>query len=743
VAESALPAKTIAPERLVVASKLLAPSFRPGHVRRPELVSRLRTLSRRRLTLLAAPAGFGKTTLLAEWLAEEPGVTVAWVSVDDADNDPRRLWSHVVAAFRRVLPSVRVKKRASDSGDPQQLIPVLLNVLGSADVALVLDDYHFITASQCHESVALFLQHLPENVHLVLSSRREPPLPLGRLRATGELGEIRANDLRFDSDESRALLVDSLGLPLTAADVARLQDKTEGWPAALYLAALSLQEADDAHAFVERFAGANRHIADYVTSEVLDAADADTRDFLLRTSVLEELSAGLCDAVLETERSGERLRELERSNLFVSPLDDTRARYRYHPLLGGLLRFELDARAPELVRGLHERASAWFEAHGRVDEAVRHGVASGNTAFAGELIVRHWCEVAGRRGRVRAALGWLEALPPAAVEDAPALALVQALLESQQGSGREAVDRLLARLADTDGAPSASPLPLGTASPRLEAAIVLATLPSTNVGHALADARVTAELARDAGPRAHAVALTAVAYWSLLAGRDHEALPNAKQALHAPASASMPLLWALQHAIASLAAAALGEELVADVFAERAVIVVEQTGHTETPRAALVWIAHGARLARTGMPDAAETSLAHAASLARPPDQALERALALLTLAGLRDEAGAAAVVEEARSALEGAADPGVLARLLAAARGGPGSQQRGDHDEISAAELRVLRLLPTRLTQREIGRELYVSFNTVKTHTRSLYRKLGADGRREAVVRARERRLI
>jgi ATP/maltotriose-dependent transcriptional regulator MalT len=741
-----LAADALAPAKVVLRSKLAAPAFRPGHLGRPVLVERLRTLLSGRLTLIAAPAGFGKTTLLAEWLAETPGAKVAWVSLDEGDNDPLRLWSHIVAALRRVVPAMRRSDTLDSAVGSTNVVPSVLNLLGAAEVTLVLDDYHFITAARCHESLALFVKHLPANVHLVLSSRREPPLPLGRLRATGELGEIRADELRFDLAETRALLVDSLELELSDLDVERLHEKTEGWPAALYLAALSLRDAGDARAFVERFAGSNRHVADYVTSEVLSATDTQTRDFLLRTSVLDELSGPLCDAVLETDHSSERLHELERSNLFVAPLDDTRVRYRYHPLLRGLLRFELDDRAPELASGLHERASAWFEAAGDAQHAVEHAVESRNTTLAGRLVMRYWGEVAGRHGRVRPVLGWLEALPPSLVEREPALALVRALLESQLGSPPDGVESLLAVAEDREGAQYTLPLPLGTDSPRLEAAIVRATLGSDDVGKSLSAARVTVDLARSAGPQARAVAGTAFAYWLLLAGREHEAFPAAKQALHAPMSASWPLLWATQHAIASLAAAALGDDVVADVFAERAVSVVEQTRHTETPRAALVWIARGAMFARCGSPDEAVATLHQAASLARAPALALERTLALVMLAGVPNRGDALPVdgeLEEARAIVEAAADPGVLGVLLSAGTVRPASRRRVDQDEISDAELRVLRLLPTRLTQREIGRELYLSFNTVKTHTRALYRKLGVAARREAVTRARELRLI
>lgn len=734
----------------VLASKLTVPAVRQGHVARPRLVERLRTFAPRRLTLLAAPAGFGKTTLLAEWVEGEPPDSVAWITVDDRDDDPLRFWAHVVEAFRRVAPEVAKTGALLESGDADVIVPRLLNVLAAIDrtVSLVLDDYHLVTAERVHESLSLFVQHVPSHARVILATRRDPPLPLGRLRAAADLGELRATDLRFDVAESRSLLGGSLGIDLTDDDVSSLHEKAEGWPAALYLAGLSLRDRADPHAFVVRFAGSNRHIADYVSAEVLAAADERTQDFLLRTSILTRLSGPLCDAVLDSAGSADRLRELERSNLFVVALDDDRVWYRYHPLLRELLGFELHDRAPEVAAALHVRASAWLEEHGELEDAVEHAVQSGDVHLAGMLIRRHWKVVLDQRGRVETVREWLDRLPVSAVAAEPALALIRAVVGVALGSTMDEVEPWLA--AAEEHLPGERdpdlPLPLDTESPRLEAEILRALIGSTDVAASLEAARAVVTHASSASPAARALAATAFAYWLLLSGREHEALPVAREALHGPFSPTVPLVWSLQHAVASLAAGGLGDDVVSGALARQAVEIVGRSRHDETPRAALAWIAYGAACARAGARPAAETALARAVTLTDTRALALERALALIVQASVartRDVGKADQALAEAHELVNAAEHPGFLADLLASNDPRPAARLRRAHETVSDAELRVLRLLPTRLTQREIGRELYLSFNTVKTHTRSLYRKLSVDSRRDAVARARELRLI
>src|SRR5215218_4988266 len=349
-----------------------------------------------KLCLVEAPAGFGKTTLLAQWRASGGGGRVAWVSLEEGDNDPTRFWGYVVEALRTVEPDVG-KAALAALGRPsadlyRAVLPGLLNDLhaGGSPLFLVLDDYHLITNPTCHQTLTFFLDHLPADVHLALSGRTDPPLPLARMRARGEMAEIRVADLQFTDEEAMALLNASMGLQLTAEDVERLAERTEGWAAGLYLAGLSLRDRQDSTAFIAAFHGDNRHVADYLAAEVLERQSEEIRTFLLRTSILERLSGPLCDAVLEAEGSAELLEELERSNLFLVPLDDRREWYRYHQLFGELLRLKLASREPALLATLHRRAAAWHRAAGDVDEAIGHSSAAGEFTEAAALIAQHW-----------------------------------------------------------------------------------------------------------------------------------------------------------------------------------------------------------------------------------------------------------------------------------------------------------------------------------------------------------------
>ena len=296
------------------------------------------------------------------------------------------------------------------------VLPSLLNELRAVGsrLVLVLDDYHLVTNATCHQTLGFFLDHLPAGVHVALSTRADPPLPLARMRARRELAEIRFAELEFTAEEASALLNGSMGLQLATEDVERLAERTEGWPAGLVLAGLSLRGRQDPSEFVASFHGDNRHVADYLGAEVLARQPEEIRTFLLRTSVLERLSGPLCDAVLETEGSSELLGELERSNLFLMPLDDHRQWYRYHHLFAELLRLELGHRDPGLLPVLHRRAAAWHRQAGNVEEAIHHATAAGEFTEAATLIARHWLGY-WRRGRRATVARWLEELPEEAI----------------------------------------------------------------------------------------------------------------------------------------------------------------------------------------------------------------------------------------------------------------------------------------------------------------------------------------
>ncbi len=426
--------------RPLLASKLRVPALRPRTVTRPRLTERLRGASRSVLTLLSAPAGFGKTTLLTEWLASVPAAeaSVAWLSLDVRDNDPAVFWTYVVAALQTAAESVGAAAKSllqSPQPSTEAALAVLLNDLHAVprDILLVLDDYHLIEAPEVHDGMAFLLEHLPPQLHLVLATRADPALAVARLRGRGELIEVRAADLRFTPEESAAYLNGPMGLALSGADVAALDGRTEGWIAALQLAALSMRGRDDVSEFIAGFAGDDRYIVDYLAEEVLQRQPAPVRDFLLRTSVLGRLSGPLCDAVTGQEGGRARLVSLERANLFLIPLDGRREWYRYHHLFADVLQAHLlEERATE-VPELHRRASAWFEQNDDPSQAIDHALDGADFARAAGLM--ELAIPAVRRDRREAELRrWVRMLPDEVVRVRPVLgiAFVGALAQGEE-----------------------------------------------------------------------------------------------------------------------------------------------------------------------------------------------------------------------------------------------------------------------------------------------------------------------
>jgi LuxR family maltose regulon positive regulatory protein len=440
--------------RPMIATKLYVPKLRRGLVARPRLLERLRRGEESRLTLVSAPAGFGKTTLLAEWLGETPGEDrcVAWLSLDPSDSEPSSFWTYVVAAFQRAVPCVgsgALELIASSPLPTDLVLTTLLNELAAApgEVWLVLDDYHLVDSRDVRDGMTLLLEHLPPHVHLVLSTRADPDLPLSRWRVRGELVEIRAADLRFTSDEAATYLNEATGLHLAAGDIEVLEERTEGWIAALQLAALSIQSSEDVSSFVARFAGNDRYIVDYLVEEVLAHQPEPVREFLLHTAVLDRLTGPLCEEVTGHDDGSHMLTTLQRANLFLVALDDQREWYRYHHLFADVLRARLFAEQPDLVPLLHQRASRWYETHDLAEEAVRHALAARDfdrAAYLMELAVP-----AIRRNRQEAILlGWLKALPDETIRRSPVLSVFFGYMLMESGD----LDAFEPRLDDAERA---------------------------------------------------------------------------------------------------------------------------------------------------------------------------------------------------------------------------------------------------------------------------------------------------
>ena len=415
----------------LLATKLHIPRTRPGFVARPRLVDRLAQAHGGELTLVCGPAGFGKTALLADW-ARRSQRPVAWLSLDEADNDPARFWRHVAAALDTVRPGVAQHVAALLGGlQPtsfEAVVAALVNQLAAVteEVVLVLDDYHLVQAPPVHASLGFLIDHPPPQLWLVVASRADPPLPLARLRARGQLTELRERDLRFTPQEASELLRTAVGPDLPEAAIAVLADRTEGWVAGLQLAALSLQGRGDIAAFVEGFSGSHRYVLDYLAEEVLDRQPDHLVRFLLETSVLERLCGPLCDAVTDRADSQQLLEEIERASLFLVPLDEVRDWWRYHQLFADLLRARLAREQPDRLPELHTSAAAWCQEHGLVEDAIRHALAAGDAAWAARLIEQD-SDALLWRSEDATLRRWLQALPAELVRSRPRLCLAQAV----------------------------------------------------------------------------------------------------------------------------------------------------------------------------------------------------------------------------------------------------------------------------------------------------------------------------
>jgi LuxR family maltose regulon positive regulatory protein len=441
----------------LLATKLHIPPLRPDFVPRRRLLDRLEAGLRRKLILISAPAGFGKTTLLSEWHTSPQGqaLSLTWVLLDEQDNDPNRFWSYVLAALETVRPGTSesagrllqtLPAPSAATGDRsrslQNVLTALVNDLvdeqagdGSAPpLVLVLDDYHSIHTPAIHDSLAFFLDYMPPATHVVILSRADPPLPLARLRARDQLLELRVTDLRFTADEVDIFLNRIMALDLPAGAVSTLDARTEGWAAGLQLAALSLQGLDrqQAQRFLDAFAGTHRHVLSYLTEEVLQRQSPEVQTFLLQTSILPYLTAPLCDAVTGQPGSQPVLEQLANDNLFNTPLDDEGRWYRYHPLFADALRARLQQSSPDLLPELHRRASAWHQGQGALVDAVRHALAAGDPERAAHLVEAGYKRLV-MRGELLTLHRWLDALPADLVQTRPRLCLAAALALAYSG----------------------------------------------------------------------------------------------------------------------------------------------------------------------------------------------------------------------------------------------------------------------------------------------------------------------
>ena len=739
-----------------MATKLHVPLLLPGRVSRPSLVAELRAGSGARLILVSAPAGAGKTTLLASWHADPAEQRpFAWLSVDHRDNDPVRFWTHVLAALRTVAPDVGAgvdDALRSAAGDLTELaLPLLVNALASLPepIVLVLDDYHVISNADVHQSVEFLIDHLPRTVQVAMAGGSDPPLALMRLRASAELLEIRIADLRLDTEEASALLNGSLRLGLTQEQVRILRERTEGWAAGLQLIGLSLRGRDDRERYIASFAGDDRQIVDYLLGEVLERQNADVREFMMRTSIASRLTGPLCDALSGEQNSARRLRELERANLFLIALDERRQWYRYHQLFGELLARELSLVLPGEVTSLHRQAYEWYAGEGMAAEAITHAVAAGDHAKAAEMVAASWLDFVNR-GELVTVGTWVRALPPKIAGSDPRLCLARAWMLLVLGRAGEVEAEVRAAMRH----PLPGPLADGASSVQSSAALVTtsARLLLGDVSGAAQSAAVALRLEPDTASawRPHVTnAVGMTAYWSGAVGKAEDAFEETVSAGE-PAGFFAAQIYALGY-LAVISAERAEPAQARRLVAEARELAMRQALGEHWVTVMVDYAAGELARARAELP-MARAEIEHGLNIARRGGLRLDTVYGLRALAGIAREAGAAAEAEQlyarARRQLAACPDPGFLRGQVSAgdrARrwAGAGPAAAVSADELSERELMVLRLLASRLSLREIGNELYVSLNTIKTHTRNIYAKLRVSSREHAVARARELGLI
>jgi LuxR family transcriptional regulator, maltose regulon positive regulatory protein len=726
----------------VIESKISLPRVQPGMLRRSRLLEIVDGDRGAALTVVNAPVGYGKTTLLRSWCTERPGAVI-WMTLDAVDDDPVRLWAHLATAVERLGEGLGARALTClgvRGASVETAVDELMNglVAYGRPVSIVLDDLHAVGSERSLGSIAHAIERLPATARVLASTRSEPAISMARLRARGALVEIRARELAFTVDEARELIVRE-GIELSGESVELLVERTEGWPAGLYLAALWLRDIDDPDEGVRAFAGSTRHVADYLTDEVLTALAPETRDFLLCTSVLGRFTPELCDAVLGREDSAAVLAELARSNMFLVALDPRGEWYRYHHLFGELLQLEL-GREDALV--LRRRAAAWCRAHGLVDDAIAYAAAAGDAETVAELLVEHDREFVWG-GRIEQFLGWVRWLPPELLLGHPSLPAAGAFAAAMLA--RPAVD-VQQLLAIAEQARRERP---EMWSPYDEAVVEVtraALIERGNVGAAVEHARRAVAAARAGADVLSVGVLASLAQALSFAGDLDEARRIALQAVERPDAPDVPDGYVVSLGLLALIDAEQGRTESAEAWAREAISFARKRFQADLWTVSLAHLGLALACMATGRLDEAEREALRGERLRRSPQPAVGHAHALLVLAHVRVARSrlerAASDLERAQRLIAEFPDPGRLPALaatveqdLTTARANAGN--RGIVEEPSTAELAVLQCLATGLSRREIAAQLYISLNTVKTHTRELYRKLGATSRADAVARA------
>ncbi len=772
-------------------TKTHRPTPRPDSVERRRLQQRFiaglwtGNAFSRKLTLVAAPAGFGKTTLVLNcglWQSDQsqPSPAIedlasAWLSLDDSDNNPERFLRYVIAALRNALPAVGgTSLRLLDSGeltnDHEEVLAGLINDVAAADrpVILTLDDYHAIHHPGIERMVTFMLDHQPPNLHIIIASRSDPALPLARLRARGQLLEVRARDLRFNEEEAAAFLTTTMGLVLRPEWITALEQRTEGWVAGLQLAALSIQGRDDAQTFMQDFTGSQHFVVEYLVEEVLQRQPEPVQRFLLETSVLPRMCPPLCDAVTESTGSEQMLADLSRRNVFVIPLDGERYWFRYHHLFAEFLKSHLQRTRAHDVPLLHRRAAEWFHANGHPEEALHHAFAIPDHPLVIRLVVDNWRRVY-HTGRLATAVKWLESLPNDLLQQSPALGVAYCWTlfvrgdHERIGSYLEAITQSFDRLAAAGEMPDGHPeYTIIAQQVTLLRAVVMRHHGDT-VGAISEIERLlptVASLRPTLGPVIADMGYTAC--YSQL-GYSYAAANDPEQAAEylsrvSPHARACGNFFALGHATMEWARILLrlGRVDEAERICRHELALAEQPAYADFPAFCLIQLALADVLRVKKSWNEAEALLREGLETARRSGHAYYLALGYLIAARLHHSQGRPDQAEEAVHQAEGIAasirnrflDDALaeVRRSLAGPGAAPARESRRGHgmiDPPTERELEVLRLICAGKSNQEIADELFLSLNTVKRHANNLYGKLGVTRRSQAILEARRLELV
>ncbi|WP_228845404.1 LuxR C-terminal-related transcriptional regulator [Phototrophicus methaneseepsis] len=728
------------------------PIARPGVVLRQRLMNRLNAGLHGKLTLVSAPAGFGKTTLIAEWITTSERPT-AWLSLDEGDSNPVRFLTYLVAALQTVAPQIGtgiINLLESPQPPPMEsLITSILNEIVAIphEFVLVLDDYHILDNQAIDAALTFLTENMPPQMHLIITTREDPLLPLARLRARGQLTELRAADLRFTPGESTEFFTQSMGLSLSSSDIAALEQRTEGWIAGLQLAAISMQGQSNTADFIESFTSNHQFVLDYLVEEVLDRQPPVIQDFLLQTSILDRVCGPLCDAILadESYTSADMLENIRKANLFLEPLDNERCWYRYHHLFGSLLRKRLH-QSPHLNRDtLHRRASTWFEANGSQAEAFQHAAAANDLARA-ELLIEGNGTPLYVLGTVVPVLRWFETLPRHVLDANPSLCVIYATVLTVSGQQIDSIEDLLQ-----------------AATNALEAQ-------PTNAKHQDLHGRIAAIRAMLAGPRQDIetmltqsnralellhpdnTSMRGLVLWTKGLAHQHRGELDAARAVYteivstSQASGNTMMLVAALTCLGQLQEGNNQLNLAQQSYQR----VLEQVGDPPWTTACEAYLGLGRVSYAWGELDQAEKHLQQGLALGLQIENVVTPIECCLLLAEIQIARGnldgaKTSLVEcerliEQRGFTHKLDDMRIVQARLQTWQGkGHTSSAQPLIEPLSDRELEVLRLVANGFSNREISKRLFLALDTIKGHNRRIYAKLGVSRRTEAVARARQ----